>query len=139
MKPIRPKMKPIDSFLDDARSRLTRVVAEDLNDEIEAGAVLVDIRPVEQRQRDGTLPGAFVIDRNVLEWRLAPTSTAREINVQNDQRVIIVCNEGYQSSLAAANLHELGVPGATDLVGGYQAYLTARSRARIVPRGNSIC
>ena len=129
MKPIRPKLKHIDSFLDDARSRLTRVDAEHLNDEIAAGAVLVDIRPVEQRQRDGDLPGATIIDRNVVEWRLAPTSTAREIHVQNGQRVIIVCNEGYQSSLTAATLQELGVPGATDLVGGYQAYLTACSRA----------
>lgn len=125
----RPKVKPIDAFLDDARSRLIRVVAEDLDDEIADGAVLVDIRPVEQRQRDGDLPGAIVIDRNVLEWRLAPTSAAREIDVQDGRRVIIVCNEGYQSSLVAATLQELGVPGATDLVGGYQAYLMACSRA----------
>lgn len=119
----------IDALLERARSRLDRVAAAAVNAEIAAGALLVDIRPVEQRRRDGDLPGAVVIDRNVLEWRLAPSSDAREVDVRDGQRVIIVCNEGYQWSLAAAMLLRLGVPGATDLIGGYQACLAARADA----------
>jgi rhodanese-related sulfurtransferase len=90
---------------------------------VAAGALVVDIRPVEQRRRDGDLPGALVIDRNVLEWRLDPTSPYRTLDVARDRRVIIVCDEGYSSSLAAATLQELGLPRATDLVGGFQAWL----------------
>ena len=88
-----------------------------------AGALVVDIRPVEQRQRDGELAGAVVVDRNVLEWRLDPTSPHRIPQAGADRRVILVCNEGYQSSLAAATLQQLGVRRATDLEGGYQALL----------------
>jgi len=88
---------------------------------------VVDIRPLEQRQRDGELPGARVIDRNVLEWRLDPTSAHRLPEVSGpDQRVIIVCDEGYSSSLAAATLRQLGLHEATDVVGGYQALAAAR-------------
>lgn len=119
----------IDVLLERARSRLDRVAAADLDAEAQAGALLVDIRPVEQRRRDGDLPGALVIDRNVLEWRLAPSSKARRLSIPDGQRVIVVCNEGYQSSLAAATLMDLGVAGATDLAGGYQAYLAARAGA----------
>jgi len=87
---------------------------------VSTGALLVDIRPVEQRERDGELPGAVVIDRNVLEWRLDPTSDHLIPQVKSpDQRVIIVCNEGYSSSLAAATLRQLGLHAATDLVGGF--------------------
>jgi rhodanese-related sulfurtransferase len=78
---------------------------------------------VDQRQRDGELPGALVIDRNVLEWRLAPSSPSRVVEVDRHQRVILVCNEGYCSSLAAATLQDLGIPGATDLIGGFQAWM----------------
>ena len=85
---------------------------------------MVDIRPVEQRERDGELPGAEVIDRNVLEWRLDPTSAHRSPDLTAATRVIVVCNEGYASSLAAATLRELGLTRATDLVGGYQAWRT---------------
>ena len=85
---------------------------------------MVDVRPVEQRQRDGVLPGALVIDRNVLEWRLDPSSPYRVAEMTSrDLRVIIVCNEGYSSSLAAATLRRLGLHRATDLVGGFQALL----------------
>lgn len=113
----------IEELLAQARSRLDRVTADRLDAEQAAGAVVVDIRPVAQRRRDGELPGALVIERNVLEWRLDQTSDARSVELEPGQRVIVVCDEGYQSSLAAAMLQDLGVAGATDLVGGYQAYL----------------
>jgi rhodanese-related sulfurtransferase len=99
------------------------VDARKLSDEIAAGAVVVDIRPLEQRRRDGSLLGALVIDRNVLEWRLAPSSMSRLLDLEWDQRVIVVCNEGYSSSLAAATLQELGLARATDLIGGFQALI----------------
>jgi len=113
----------IDRLLVRARSALDRVEVEHLADEVAQGAILIDIRPVEQRQRDGDLPGAIVVDRNVLEWRLDPTSPHRlPIATGADVRLIIVCNEGYGSSLAAATLQELGLRSATDLVGGFQAW-----------------
>ena len=85
---------------------------------------MVDIRPVAQRERDGVLPGAVVVDRNVLEWRLDPTSAHSLPQVPRpDQVVVLVCDEGYASSLAAASLQALGLRGATDLDGGYQAWL----------------
>ena len=92
-----------------------------------AGALVVDIRPVEQRSRDGELDGAVVVDRNVFEWRLDPASEHRIPEITGyEQRVIVVCNEGYQSSLAAATLHDLGLVRATDLIGGFQALLAPK-------------
>ena len=118
----------IAKLLARARRNLDRVLIEDLADEVARGAILIDIRPLEQRQRDGDLPGAVVVDRNVLEWRLDPTSPDRlPIATGADVRLIIVCNEGYSSSLAAATLQELGLRSATDLVGGFQAW---RSKQR---------
>jgi rhodanese-related sulfurtransferase len=111
----------IDALLAAARAGLDRVRPEDLAAEVAGGALVVDIRPVEQRRRDGELPGALVIDRNVLEWRLDPTSPHRIPEAAPDRRVILVCHEGYGSSLAAATLRQLGVARATDLAGGYQA------------------
>jgi rhodanese-related sulfurtransferase len=90
------------------------------------GAIVVDIRSQAQRDRDGEIAGALVYERNVLEWRLAPSSEFKEVDVAGDRKVIVVCNEGYQSSLAAAVLQDLGVRGATDLAGGYQAYRRVR-------------
>ena len=120
----------IDDLLERARSGLDRVVPGGLAEEVAAGAVVVDTRPVEQRVRDGELPGALVIDRNVLEWRLDPTSPHRIASpaLSADTRVIIVCDEGYSSSLAAATLRELGLRRATDLVGGFQAWKALRGR-----------
>jgi rhodanese-related sulfurtransferase len=113
----------IDVLLAAARRRLDRVSPADLAAEQAAGALVVDIRPLEQRQRDGELPGAVVIDRNVLEWRLDPASPYRIPEATHaDLRVIVVCNEGYSSSLAAASLRDVGLRRATDLVGGYQAW-----------------
>lgn len=115
----------IDKLLAQARNGLDRVQVEDLADEVSRGAILIDIRPLEQRLGDGDLPGATVIDRNVLEWRLDPSSPHRlPIATSADVRLIIVCNEGYSSSLAAATLNELGLRFATDLVGGFQAWRT---------------
>jgi len=95
----------------------------DLASEIAAGALVVDTRPSEQRHRDGDLPGALVIDRNVLEWRLDPTSPHRiKAMTGPDRRIIIVCDQGYSSSLAAATLRRLGLERATDLIGGFQAW-----------------
>ena len=120
----------VDALLERARSGLDRVEPQDLDAEIAVGALLVDIRPLEQRDRDGEMPGALVVDRNVLEWRLDPTSPHRLPQAPDpDRRVILVCNEGYSSSLAAATLQELGLHRATDLVGGFEAWKRMREEA----------
>ncbi|HEY5882049.1 MAG TPA: rhodanese-like domain-containing protein [Nakamurella sp.] len=116
-------MSAVDDLLAVARSRLDRVTPERLGAEIADGAIVVDTRPVDQRTADGSLPGALVIDRNVLEWRLDPTCPHRHPAItHHDHRVIVVCNEGYSSSLAAATLRDLGLARATDLVGGYRQW-----------------
>jgi rhodanese-related sulfurtransferase len=116
----------VDRLLAQARVGLDRVQPRELPAELAAGALVVDIRPVEQRERDGALLGAVVVDRNVLEWRLDPASPNRIPEaVDHDVHVIVVCSEGYQSSLAAATLQDLGLHRATDLTGGAQAWLAA--------------
>ncbi|HEY8720714.1 rhodanese-like domain-containing protein [Pengzhenrongella sp.] len=113
----------IDALLEAARQGLDRVQPADLAAEIATGALVVDTRPVEQRQRDGDLPGAIVIDRNVLEWRLDPTCPDHAPEMTDpDRRVIVVCNQGFSSSLAAATLRRLGLRRATDLSGGFEAW-----------------
>lgn len=113
----------INALLETARRGLDRVDPADLAAETASGALIVDIRPIGQRQRDGDMPGALVIDRNVLEWRLDPTSPHHTPGMTDaGRRVIIVCNQGYSSSLAAATLRQLGLRLATDLTGGYQAW-----------------
>lgn len=114
--------RSIDDILDEARSRLHRLAAEDLADEVADGAVVVDIRPAAQRAAEGDVPGALVVERNVLEWRADPTSDARIPEaVDHDVRWIVVCQQGYTSSLAAAALQDLGLHRATDVVGGQEA------------------
>ena len=121
---IEQERNSIAKILAEARRSLLRVTPEMLSGERENGTLIVDIRPVEQRQRDGDLPGAIVIDRNVLEWRLDPSSEHRIPQVTGyDIRIVIVCNEGYSSSLAAAVLQKLGLHQAVDMIGGYQAWL----------------
>jgi rhodanese-related sulfurtransferase len=114
----------IDERLAEARARIQpRVSASDLYDAIAGGAIVVDTRSSAQRDRDGELPGAVVMERNVLEWRLDPTSPHRIAQMDKpDRRVIVVCDEGYASSLAAASLLDLGLTDVTDLAGGYQAW-----------------
>lgn len=114
-------------LLQESRRGLARVDPRDLDAVVAAGALVVDIRPVEQRSRDGALPGAVVVDRNVLEWRLDPTSPHRLPFADDpDRTIVVVCNEGYSSSLAAHTLQRLGLRNATDLRGGFQAWAAAR-------------
>jgi rhodanese-related sulfurtransferase len=117
-----PTHLTIDQMLDRARARLERVGPDQASREAGQGAVLVDIRPQAQRAAEGEIPGALIIERNVLEWRLDPTSDASLPLASYDLRVIVFCSEGYTSSLAAAALQELGLSRATDLDGGFRAW-----------------
>jgi rhodanese-related sulfurtransferase len=113
----------IDRLLEESRRDLDRVEPQGLAAEVAAGALVVDTRPVANREAEGEMPGAVVVDRNVLEWRLDPTCPDRIPEADDpDRRVILFCNEGYASSLAAATLRRLGLSRATDLVGGYRAW-----------------
>ena len=114
--------RTIAEVLDAARTRLTRLTPGEAYHATTAGAVLVDIRPAAQRAGEGELPGALVIERNVLEWRFDPSSDGRLGIADHDLSVIVLCQEGYTSSLAAAALQDLGVWRATDVVGGYAAW-----------------
>lgn len=114
----------MDDLLARARAGMDRVAPEDLATEVAAGALVVDTRPVEQRQSWGELPGAVVVDRNVLEWRLDPRSPDRIPEADRDDlRVVVVCQQGYSSSLAARSLRDLGLGRATDLAGGFEAWV----------------
>jgi rhodanese-related sulfurtransferase len=117
----------IDDLLARARQRLDRVTVDDALGALRYGAVLVDIRSEVQRARDGCIPGAIVHPRNVLEWRCDPSSGHDDPRLSTDagRRIVLVCDEGYQSSLAAASLQDLGLRRATDLVGGFQAWAAA--------------
>ena len=112
----------IDAVLDAARSRLTRMAAEEVPAALARGAVLVDIRPAAQRAAEGEVAAALVVERNVLEWRCDPTGDARLPQaVGDDVEWVVLCSEGYTSSLAAAALQDLGLHRATDVIGGYHA------------------
>ena len=116
----------VDDMLEAARERLVRVGPLEAAAEHRAGGVLVDIRPEAQRDVEGEIPGALVIERNVLEWRFDPASEWRIPEVLGyDTRVVVICSEGYTSSLAAAALQDLGLHRATDLEGGYWAWFRA--------------
>ena len=116
----------VDEMLATARARLDRVGPQQAAELVADGAKLVDTRPQWQRDAEGTLPGALVIERNHLEWRLDPTSDARIPEAtDHDVTWIVVCSEGYSSSLAAASLQDLGLRHATDLDGGFQAWKAA--------------
>jgi rhodanese-related sulfurtransferase len=120
-------MTTVDELLAAARARLDRPDPQRAAELVAAGAILVDTRPGWQRAEEGELPGALVIERNHLEWRLDPTSTARIPEaVDHDVTWIVVCSEGYSSSLAAASLQDLGLRNATDLAGGYRAWKASR-------------
>ena len=116
----------IDAVLQAARARLARIEAEDVPAALVRGALLVDIRPAAQRATEGDVAGALLVERNVLEWRCDPTSEARLPQaVDDDVEWIVLCSEGYTSSLAAAALLDLGLHRATDVVGGYHALRSA--------------
>ena len=118
--------RSIDDLLAEARSRIVRVSPAEAAHRIAAGAVLVDIRPAAQRAREGEVPGALFVERNVLEWRFDPASDARLPEATGyDADVIILCSEGYTSSLAADALRSLGLHRATDVVGGFHAWAAA--------------
>jgi rhodanese-related sulfurtransferase len=114
----------VEQLLAAARGRLQRLEPHAARAAMEDGALLVDIRSESQRARDGVVPGSVFIPRNVLEWHCDPTSASRDERVPPDAHVVVMCDEGYQSSLAAATLCDLGVD-ATDLVGGFQAWQAA--------------
>ena len=116
----------IDEVVERARRRLVRVTPEQAAVELAEGALMVDIRTESDRAVEGEIPGAIAIDRTVLEWRLDPTSPSRLEQAKDHQvRVIVVCAEGYSSSLAAASLQELGLVNATDVIGGFVAWKSA--------------
>ena len=115
--------RTIAQVLADARARLDRLDPAAARAAQESGAVLVDIRPQAQRERDGEVPDALVIERNHLEWRFDPTSDARVPEaVDHDVRVVVLCDEGYTSALAAAALQDLGLHAATDVDGGFRSW-----------------
>jgi rhodanese-related sulfurtransferase len=117
--------RSIDDLLSEARSRLDRLSPEQAFEAQRSGALLVDIRPEANRAADGALPGAVVIERIHLEWRLDPACQSRLPIASYDLPVVVFCNEGYASSLAAVALQQIGVARATDLDGGFRAWKAA--------------
>ncbi|MEU2679206.1 rhodanese-like domain-containing protein [Streptomyces sp. NPDC007107] len=116
----------IDELLDRVRAGYERVGPDEAAAAAAEGALLVDIRYAALREKDGLIPGALIIERNELEWRLDPQGSHRAPQaVSHDLRVVVICNEGYASSLAVASLRQLGLHRATDLTGGFQAWRAA--------------
>jgi rhodanese-related sulfurtransferase len=113
----------IDQMLARARSRLRRLSPAQARQAVTAGALLVDIRPGWQRSEEGEVPGALLVERNHLEWRFDPECRARLPQATGyDVQVIVLCSEGYTSSLAADSLRSLGLDRATDVIGGFRAW-----------------
>ncbi|WP_455356984.1 rhodanese-like domain-containing protein [Streptomyces sp. SYSU K217416] len=116
----------IDELLERVRGDLDRIGPREAFEAAASGALLVDIRYQALRERDGLIPGALVVERNELEWRLDPRGSHRAVEAtSHDLRIVVICNEGYASSLAAASLQQLGLHRATDLDGGFQAWRSA--------------
>jgi rhodanese-related sulfurtransferase len=124
--PVLPRpvgARSIDELLADARARIARVTPHEAAARMAAGGLLVDIRPAGQRAREGQVPGALIVERNVLEWRFDPLSDARLPQATGyDVDVLVLCSEGYTSSLAADALRTLGLHRATDVIGGFLAW-----------------
>ncbi len=119
-----PAARSIDEVLEETRGRLHRLQPAEASARMAAGALLVDTRPIAQRDADGEVPGALVVERNVLEWRLDPASPDRIPEVTGyDLEVIVLCNQGYSSSLVADTLRSLGLRRAVDVVGGFEAWV----------------
>lgn len=115
--------RTVNDLLAAARARLDRPDPRKAAAMVEQGAILVDTRPGWQREQEGELPGALIIERNHIEWRLDPSSDARIPQAtDHDVTWILFCSEGYSSSLAAASLQDIGLHNATDIDGGYQAW-----------------
>jgi rhodanese-related sulfurtransferase len=127
--------KTIEELLSEARGRLRRLEPAEASAARSEGALLIDIRSEAQRAREGVVPGALFFPRNVLEWRCDPSSPSHDPRIGLERRLIVMCNEGYQSSLAAATLQELGFEQATDLAGGFQAWRAAGLPVRRQPDG----
>ena len=148
MAAVDPKTPPpgshsISEILEESRSHLSRLTPDQALSQIQEQsgdvppAILVDIRPAAQRAAKGEIEGSLVIERNVLEWRFDPRSDARlEIADRYDLRVIVFCQEGYTSSLAARELQKLGLLNATDVVGGYRAWNEAGLPEKIKQYGS---
>jgi rhodanese-related sulfurtransferase len=118
--------RSIDELLAEARAGLDRLGPAEAAAAQAEGGLLVDIRYAALRERDGTIPGALIVERNELEWRLDPLCDHRLPEATgHDLRIVVVCNEGYASSLAAVSLRQLGLSRATDLAGGFQAWRSA--------------
>ena len=127
----------IDELLERAQGRLNRLTPRQAEEAVRAGALLIDIRPEAERRREGAVPGARCIERNVLEWRCDPSSQwADPAAVADPQRqVILMCTAGYQSSLAAATLQRFGLEQATDVIGGFEAWREDGLSVETVPGG----
>jgi len=129
-------MRSADELLHAARGRLVRVTPEQALAAQNAGALLIDVRGDDQIRDHGSIPGAIRIPRNVLEWRVDPTCAACDPRIADRALLlVIVCQQGYQSSLAAANLQEMGFTRATDLAGGFDAWVAAGLPVDGMPSG----
>jgi rhodanese-related sulfurtransferase len=116
----------VEQLLAAARASLRRLTPEQAHAAMRTGAVLVDVRSDGQRETDGVIPGARIVPRNVLEWRLDPACPNRDpVLGRRDARIVLICDEGYQSSLAAATVRSFGVSAATDVIGGFRAWRAA--------------
>lgn len=118
-------MTGIETFLADARAGLRRVTPQEVAELRGTDALIVDIRPHHNRLADGEIPDSIPVERIVLEWRLDPTGDHRLPDFTQDTIVVVLCNEGYASSLAARDLRRIGLRNATDLVGGFRAWAAA--------------
>lgn len=113
----------INDLLTDARRHLVRLTPAQALAAQQAGALIIDTRTPTDRDNEGVIPGSAHMARTVLEWRCDPASGHQDRHLTDfEQQIIVVCNEGYSSSLAAANLQRLGFRHATDLIGGYRRW-----------------
>ena len=115
----------VEELLAEAAAEIDRLTPAEAREAAQQGALLIDIRPVEQRRRDGLVPEAAIVDRNVLEWRLDPDGEHRNPDLAHrDRQIILICNEGYQSVLAAATLRRFDLD-SCDVIDGVQGWMAA--------------
>jgi rhodanese-related sulfurtransferase len=118
--------KTVDDLLSEVRNRYERVLPEQASEEQSAGAIIVDTRSYEQRRDHGLIPGAVIMERNVMEWRLDPASDAHEAWVEgHNTRIVVMCQQGFGSSLAVRSLLDMGLTRVTDMIGGFEAWRDA--------------